>query len=64
MSQFFFNFISVDKIEFIGKVKIECLVKKRKNKKLIVVCKVNKGQNGKNILKDCNLKRLKNHNFF
>ena len=51
MSQFFFNFISIDKIEFIGKVKIEYVAKKRKNKKLIVICKVNKGQNGQKDIK-------------
>ena len=47
----FFNFISIDKIEFLGKIKIECVIKKRKYKKLIIICKVNKGKNGKkNIL--------------
>ena len=50
----FFNFISIDKIEFLGKIKIECVVKKRKNKKLIIICKVNKGQNDKKtILNHC-----------
>ena len=47
----FFNFISIDKIEFLGKIKIECVVKKRKNKMLIIICKVNKGQNGKKHIK-------------
>ena len=50
----FFNFISIDKIEFLGKIKIECVVKKRKNKKLIIICKVNKRQNSKkNIFNHC-----------
>ena len=50
-----FNFISIDKIEFSGKIKIECVVNKRKNKKPIIICKVNKGQNGKkNILNHYN----------
>ena len=49
-----FNFILIDKIEFLGKIKIECVVKKTKNKKLIIICKVNKWQNGKkNILNYC-----------
>ena len=52
--KFFSNFISIDKIEFLGKIKIEHVVKKRKNKKVIIICKVNKGQNGKkNILNYC-----------
>ena len=42
-----FNFILIDKIEFSGKIKIECVVNKRKNKKPIIICKVNKWQNGK-----------------
>ena len=47
----FFDFISIDKIEFLGKIKAECIVKKRKNKRIIIIFKVNKGQNGKkNIL--------------
>ena len=45
--KFFSNFISIDKIEFLGKIKIEHVVKKRKNKKVIITCKVNKEQNGK-----------------
>ena len=45
----FSNFISIDKIELLDKIKIECVVKKRKDKKVIIMYKVNKGQNDKKI---------------
>ena len=46
----FSNFISIDKIGCIGKIRIECVAKKRKNRNLIAICKVNKGQDCKKTL--------------
>ena len=43
VSKKFSNFLPIDEIEFLGKIKIECIVKKRKNKKIIIIYKVNKG---------------------
>ena len=49
----FFNCISIDKIGCIGKIKIKFVAKKIKNKNLIVICKVNKGQNCKKYILNC-----------
>ena len=43
----FFNFISIDKIGCIGKIRIKFVAKKRKNKNLTAICKVNKEKNCK-----------------
>ena len=47
----FSNFMSIGKVECIDKIRIKCIAKKRKNKKLIAIYKVDKGQNCKHIKK-------------